>query len=160
MKSIEVIIELIQEVFDQSTPNGVLLGWNENRFMEPISRICSGTKLVNNTDFNYSNCNSFDIELDPSYDEHLCRITFKASFVADAYSLHVTRYAKDQRSGKVVPEDECEQLVLVIERLRKFADQKELREISCLEHDMVVAGVSLELSKVATIGKCLFDDFE
>lgn len=136
------------------------MGWDEDRFMESVKRICRDSKVVNNTDFNYSYCNCFDIESNLNHDEHDFVVTFKTSLVADAYSLHVTRYSKNRRSGKVVQEDECDELLSVVANLREFAHQQGLREISCAEHDIVVAGVSLELSDVATLGKCLFDDFE
>jgi hypothetical protein len=160
MKSTEQLVLGIQEIFGKSRPNGILLGWDKNRFFSSLRELCADCTVVNDTDFNYSYCNSFEIVSNTNRQEHDYVITFKTSFVLDVYSLHVTRYSPDRKRSKVVSEHECTELIPILQRIRNFAEKQYLQEISSSDHDVVVDGVSLELSEVATVGKCLFDDFE
>ncbi len=160
MKSTDQLVQEVRKQFGESCPNGTLLAWNENRFFPSLTKLCAECKVNNCTDFNYSYCNSFEIEPSVTLKEHVYIVTFKTSFVLDVYSLHVTRYSKDRRHGKVVREQECADLMPIMETIRQFAEREGFQELRSTDHDVIIDGISLELSDVATLGKCLFDDFE
>lgn len=159
-KAKERIVSLVQSTFGYSFRNVSKHDWDRNRFFHSLVKLCGGCKIVNGTDFNYSYCNTFEIEPKVQPDEYSYVLTFKTSFVADVYSLHVTRYSKDRSTGKVVSENELPTLIPTIAILRQFAVAAKFQEMEGSDHDIIVEGVSLELSDVATLGKCLFDDFE
>ena len=117
-------------------------------------------KVVNNTDFNYSCCNSFDFEPPTKAQEDRYLLTAKFSFVSAAYSIHVTKYSQNKREGCVVAETDNVATFLLSKLIREFAGEQGFQEIDGTMHDLVIDGVFLELSEVATLGKCLFDDFE
>ena len=160
MKSTDQLVLEVRKIFGESCPDGNLLAWDENRFLPSLTKLCTDCKVVNSTDFNYSYCNSFEIESNVNLPEHVYILTFKTSFILEAYSLHVTRYSMDRKRGKVVAEDECVELTPIIGIVKQFAEKEGLQEIGDTDHDVVIDGISLELSDVATLGKCLFDDFE
>lgn len=160
MKSLHELVMKVRNVFGESPPNGILLGWDEDRFYASLSMLCRDCRVVNETDFNYSYCNSFQLEPNHSVRDHDYVLTFKTSFVADAFSVHVTRYTKDRKQGKVVGENECPELLPALETVRRFAEESGFQEVDGLAQDIVIEGVSLELGDPATLGKCLFDDFE
>lgn len=56
----EIILE-IQRKFKNACPSGILLEWDRNRFYDLLLPLFVGYKVKNQTDFNYSYCNSFDI---------------------------------------------------------------------------------------------------
>ena len=159
-KAKQQIVTLVQNTFGHSYRNVNKLNWDRNRFFQSVVKHCRGCKIANSTDFNYSFCNTFEVEPKIQPDEHSYVLTFKTSFVADVYSLHVTQYSKDRKAGKVVAEDELPTLVPIIATVRQFAADAGFQEMNGGDHDIIVEGVSLELSDVATLGKCLFDDFE
>ena len=160
MKSTDELVLTVRKIFGESCPNGIILDWDEDRFFPPLTRLCADCRVVNDTDFNYSYCNSFEIEPIADLREHVCVVTFKASFILDVYSLHLTKYSEDRRHGEVVVELEHAELIPIVEKIRRFAEEQGFQEISETDHDVVIDGISLELSDVATLGKCLFDDFE
>jgi hypothetical protein len=154
------LIQQVQSAFQFGRPNGLELNWNPNRFFSGLTRLCTDCQVANSTDFNYSYCNSFDIE--PAEREGHCRyvMTAKFSFVAPAYSVHVTKYSWDKKRGSVVPETENEEMLRLTKLVRQFAAQNGFQEVDGTDHEIVLDGITLELSEVATLGKCLFDDFE
>ena len=156
----EGMIQEIQDVFSNSRPNGFILGWDTNRYFASLTNICGDYVVYNNTDFNYSYCNCFEFKPKVSLGEHDYVITFKISFILDAYSLHVTRYSTGGKTGEVVSEHDCGGMRSAIGKIRRFANKNGLQEITAAEQEIVIDGVALELSEVATLGKCLFDDFE
>ena len=159
-ETINNLVAAVQEMFRDSCPNGSKLGWDRNRFFYCLVNLCTDCKVMNCTDFNYSYCNSFEIEPNIGWQEHSYVLTFKISFVSDVYSLHVTKYSKDRKTGKVVEESECAALIPTIAVVRQFAANSEFLEMQVKDHDVIVAEVLLELSDIATLGKCLFDDYE
>lgn len=159
MIELNSIIEEIQRKYSDSYPNGLLAGWDMNRFFQTLVLIFSGCKLSNQTDFNYSYCNSYDVVLGKSTDGSSFILTIKASYIYDAFSLHVTQYVS-RRGGEVVPLQNCNEFIDKVELARDFFVDKGFREIQPDEMDVEIDGVDLELAEVATVGKCLFDDFE
>lgn len=160
MKTTDQLVFEVRKKFAESRPNGVVLEWDENRFFLPLKELFENCKVVNCTDFNYSYCNSYEIEPIPQPQEYDYVLTFKTSFVLDVYSLHIARYSKDRKSGQVVKDDEYAALLPTISKVRLFAERQGFQEVNGRDQDVIVDGVSLELSGVATLGKCLFDDFE
>ena len=60
----------------------------------------------------------------------------------------------------MVSEQDCDELRPILDTIRRFARTIDFQEIGSSNQGVVVDGVTLELSDVATLGKCLFDDFE
>lgn len=154
------MIREIRTVFSDSNPNGILLGWDRTRFESELAEICSGFDLVNETDFNYSNCNTYIVEAKNENHEFRETVTFKASYILDIYSIHLTRLSADGRHGNVIPILDCPELVPIVERIRQFIEKLGFQEICQDVSNMVVEGLSLELAEKATVDKCLFDDYE
>ena len=159
MNTINSMILQVQEAFKNGCPNGIILAWDRDRLFHDLEQVCRGFKVTNYTDFNYSYCNTFDIEPIGDSSDYIYVVTFKVSFVCDAYSVHVTKYSKDRRRGEVVSENECASLVPILAVVRGFAEDRGFCEITGQDHDIVIEGIDLELSDVATLGKCIFDDF-
>jgi len=158
MKRDELISE-IQRRFKSSCPNGVLLKWDRNRFYDSLLQLFVGYKVKNQTDFNYSYCNSFDVEMNArGASGQFYKLTLKISFIVDAYTLHLTEYSNDKKRGKVISSEGITEVLFIIKKIKQFMEQKGFQEIYD-DMNVVVPNVELELAKTATIGKCLFDDF-
>lgn len=160
MKSTDRFIQTVRTAFQFGPPNGLELNWDSKRFFSDLKKICTDCRVVNNTDFNYSYCNSFNIEPTEAEGDVRHVLTAKFSFVAPAYSVHVTKYSMDKKSGRVIDEAEHPTMLRLAAFVRQFAAQEGFQEVDGKDHDIVVDGARLELSDVATLGKCLFDDFE
>lgn len=107
----------------------------------------------------YSYCNSFDIEmLSRKHSGHLCKVTLKISFIVDAYLVYHTAHSKAKKSDKESSSTRFSEAQLHIGKIKQFMEQKGFQEIDD-EFDTIVPDVELELAEIATIGKCLFDDF-
>lgn len=159
MGDLDAIIREVQVRYSEGCPNGILLRWDIDRFYQDLLKIFSDYKVSNETDFNYSYCNSYDVFLRKDEKSRSWVLTIKASFIYDAFTLHITRY-KSSRGGDVVPLHQCAEFASAITRARSFFSAKGFREINASEMGIEIKGVNLELAKVATVGKCLFDDFE
>lgn len=159
MVDLEAIIREAQVRYSKGCPNGILLRWETDRFYQDLVEIFSDYKVSNETDFNYSYCNSYDVFLGKDEKSRSWILTIKASFICDAFTLHITRY-KNPRGGDVVPIHQCGEFASAVVKVRNFFNDKGFREIDTFEMDVEIEGVNLELAKVATVGKCLFDDFE
>jgi hypothetical protein len=155
----DALISEIQRKFRHSCPSSMVLGWDRNRFYDLLLSLFVGYKVKNQTDFNYSYCNSFDIEMHlkrPS--GRFCRVTLQISFIVDAYIVYHTAHSKGKKRGKGIPSERISEAQLHIEKIKQFMEQKGFQEIVD-EFDIIVPDVELELAEIATIGKCLFDDF-
>ncbi|NOT12099.1 MAG: hypothetical protein HOP23_09760 [Methylococcaceae bacterium] len=155
--------ELIAEIkikFNSSVmPNGDLLGWDRNRFYEPLQLLLNEYAVINQTDFNYSYCNSFDINMNTKGNfGEIYKITLKISFILDMFTIHLTKYSKDKKMGKVVSQDTIPEAKFVCDKLRYYLSQINFEELY-EDIDVEIPGIQLELAQKATVGKCLFDDF-
>ena len=153
------VIEKIHLKYSDSYPNGIQAGWDMNRFFKALILIFSGYKLTNQTDFNYSFCNSYDVVLDKNTDGSSSMLTIKVSYICDVFSLHMTRHG-NRRKTQFVPLNSCNEFKNKAELARAFLIDKGFREIQPEEMDVEIDGIELELAEIATVGKCLFDDFE
>ena len=159
MTDLQKIVGAIQARYSKAYPNGILERWDLNRFYQDLIEIFPDYKITNETDFNYSYCNSFDIRRRQDECKNIYVLTVKVSFIYDAYTMHITAYA-NHRIGHVVPIPEYGKYSYEVERVRRFFNERGYREIQPDEMGIEVRGVALELAGVATVGKCLFDDFE
>lgn len=155
----QIILE-IQRIFSNSCPNGFLLGWNKNRFFSSLKSICKDLEVINETDFNYSYCNSYDIRQKIDTSENNYNITLKASFILAAYSLYVTKYSNNGKSGEIMLEIDSPEIKTTLVKIKRFIENEGFLEIKSEDMDAIIPDVNLELATVATIEKCLFDDFE
>jgi len=160
MMALNTLIIDIQKKFSDGCPNGFLLGWDINRFFQSLISLFVGFKVINDTDFNYSYCNSYEIELGENESDEIFILTLKVSFIVDAFVLHVTRYSSNRRSGKVIHFDECSEYAGEIKKAKIFLVGKGFVEMQNDDMESVVDGVHLELAEIPTVGKCLFEDFE
>ena len=154
------VLESIKKAFSNGCPNGFLLGWDEKRFFERLSALLSGTKVINNTDFNYSYCNSFEVLLDELEEKEHFVLTVKVSFVADFFCVYLTKYTRNKRNGEVVDVSQSEDFSELFGKVESFFAGEGFRMLNDNEMNNVVDGVDLELAEDATVAKCLFDDFE
>ncbi len=151
------LVRQVRERFQSGKTNGFLMKWEANRFHEKLKALCEDFRVVNQTDFNYSYCNSYEIEPYIHRTGGQYVLTVKFSFIADVFSVHLTKYSHNRKVGFVVPEHELPELPRLI---RDFAIFEGFEEIDGVDHNLLVDGVELELSQISTLGKCLFDDFE
>ncbi len=154
------IIQQVQSLYKNGIPNGILLGWDTARFHNQLTSLFERLIILNETDFNYSFCNSYTIELGKDSGDNVYILTLKASFIVNAYTIHVTKYSSNKRVGKVIQEDHLLQYTKYIERARSFFENQGFIEITSDDMDCAVNDVTLELAEKPTLGKCLFDDFE
>lgn len=160
MMTRDELISEIQRKFKNSSPSGMVLGWDRNRFYDLLLPLFVGYNIKNQTDFNYSYCNSFDIEMHTRRSfGRFCRVTLQISFIVDAYIVYHTAHSKGKKRGKGIPSERISEAQLHIEKIKQFMKQKGFQEIND-EFDTIVPNVELELAEIATIGKCLFDDFQ
>lgn len=160
MTALSILIGDIQRKFSNGCPNGFLLEWDANRFFQDLLSLFLGFKVTNDTDFNYSYCNSFDIELGKNNEGKIFVLTLKISFIIDAYTVHITRYSSNQRAGNVISIEGCLEYSGAVEKVRSFMEAQGFIEVQDDDMAHFVENVELELAERATVGKCLFDDFE
>jgi len=153
-------IESIQNAFSNGCPNGALLGWDANRFYESLTKLFYEFSISNETDFNYSYCNSYDIAVGNGEQGENFVITVKISFIIDAYRMQLTEYSKDKKSGKVIDFEDLNEGTRFAENVRSFFEDRGFTEVADEELTHIVENVHLELADLATVGKCLFDDYE
>ncbi|MCW8127426.1 hypothetical protein [Microbulbifer halophilus] len=159
MVELDLVVENIRRKFSKGCPSGIMIGWDVSRFFSALKSVFKGYTVLNQTDFNYSYCNTYDVNLGNNASGHYFVLTIKVSYIYDAFTMHITRYIS-RRSGEVVTFDQCNEYKELVEKVRSFLADKAFREIQSDEMDVEVEGVELELAEVPTVGKCLFDDFE
>jgi hypothetical protein len=153
------LIRAVQNSFQSGVPNGFVLGWNPDRLFDKFKMFFSEYCVFNCTDFNYSFCNRFEIE--PAYQGDVCyTVTAKFSFIAPVYSVHSTKYWNSKSEGCVVPETEDSTICFLTQAVCEFAKKEGFVEFVSEMNKILVEGVALELSEDATLGKCLFEDYE
>jgi hypothetical protein len=157
----EVLITKLKKQFNSKcTPNGILLNWDRNRFYNELKSLLIDHDILNQTDFNYSFCNSFDIKINASENPiETYKLTLKISFILDFFTTHLTKYVNYGRVGNVVSIDSVYEAKIVCDKLKNYLSEIGYEELSVDAIDTEVPDVQLELAQKATIGKCLFDDF-
>jgi hypothetical protein len=81
----------ISEQFQEGPPNGWLLGWPRDRFFPQLAEAVAPERVENQTSFDYSFCNRYEVRVD-GLAGNVAVLTIRISFVADAFSLHWTKY--------------------------------------------------------------------
>ena len=160
MENIEVVIQKIKNAFSRGVPNGLLLGWQQNRHYDDIVHIAKPYRVTNDTDFNYSFCNSYNVDFNCDSSNYVYVITLKISFIADVYSIHVTRYTRDKKKGRLIHVFPDAGLSILMQTVHGCMQDKGFVVLKNESLDLELDDLELELAEVATIGKCLFDDFE
>ena len=130
MQNLNNWIEKIQQFFSGATPDGFSLNWDESRFFKLLSDRFSNFNVNNNTDFNYSYCNSFDIKLPASLLNGNYIITLKLSFVLDAFVLFITSYSSDFKKGKVISISDVPELKGIYSDVTEFAESLGFEEVN------------------------------
>lgn len=147
--------------FADGCPNGVLRKWQLDRFFVDLKAACPNQKIRNATDFNYAYCNKYLIvPLQPPDVKRAFEATIAFSFICNAFSFHWTSYSRDKRRGRVVAEHQLPKSLMGLQdKLTEFACERGFVQIENDWMDIEIDGVELELADVATLGKCLFNDF-
>jgi len=149
------LINKVKITFAQGTPSGILLHWDEKRFLAEISEIVQPMQAQNETDFNYAFCNRYSID-DNSDQEHY--IGLWISCIADVFSLSPIRRINNKTSN--IENSPKPYLHEKLEEIQQFFTNKNFFIFPESWDKIVIPEITLELSKVATLGKCLFEDFE
>lgn len=159
MDLLESWISTIALVHEKGRPNGKLLNWNPDRYFDDLKVKCVGCKIENITDFNYSYCNTYQVVPETTSDKYNYVLVLKISYVVNACCIYWVRYSKDFRRGEVIScgIDVC---INPEEILINFMRTEGFHEIESAWMNIPVIGVKLELAEVATLEKCLFDDYE
>ncbi len=153
------LISVLQASFASGLPNGWQLGWDRERFGADLKRIAGDRRVINVTSFDYSRCNSYEIECSNVGNQLV--LTVRISFVRDLFILHWTQYSPNRRSGQVVQEipDACAEIEGSV---AEFLHCENFRRVPDDLYEQHVPNVELELSEPGdvTVGKCLFDDYD
>lgn len=155
----DFIIEEIKARFNRGCPNGFLLGWDRDRFLKEVTDLSAPLRVINNTDFNYSYCNSYEIIISSNSNEPELSVILKLSFILDIYSLYCVEYVSGRRIGRVVKIASSGVVFYLTDKLEVFFTSIGFDRISNDFGGIEVKGVCLELAEAATVEKCLFDDF-
>lgn len=152
-------VHVIQVFFSNDKSDGISLSWDRRRFFDNFEKSLAPYEVINNTDFNYSYCNSFDLRVPETIIEGSYIITLKLSFVVNAFVLFVTWYSPDFRRGRVVSVDDLPQLSKLYEKVRHFAVANGFDEVPDSWLEIPIENVQLQLASVPNLDNCLFDDF-
>ena len=145
-------INKVKTTFAQGIPSGFLLHWDKERFHAEISEIVQPMRIQNETDFNYAFCNRYSIYDTDS--EHY--IGLWISFVTDVYSLSLlkkNRISNIESAPKPYLHEKFEEI-------QQFLTSKNFSAFPASWDDVIVPDISLALSEVATLNKCLFEDYD
>ena len=153
-------ISIVKNKFGDGCPNGFLLEWDVNRYHSSIKEICRNCKVTNQTDFNYAYCNTYEIRPETRNTKFIYELTLNISFIVDAFSLHWTKYTTNLKKGGVISSNEIEVEYDPTDGLIKFLEKNEYQEVKSDWFEINIDDVQLELAEKATLGKCLFHDYE
>lgn len=153
-------ISTVKSKFGDGCPNGFLLEWDANRFYSSIIEICRKCKVINQTDFNYAYCNTYVIRPGTKTGNFIYELTLNISFIVDAFSFHWTRYTPNLKKGGVISTNEIEVEYDPTDSLIEFLEKNQYQEVQPDWFDLNIDDVQLELAEEATLGKCLFHDYE
>ncbi len=154
--------EVVREAFAPAPPNGWLLGWNRERYFREFAGAAAPARATNHTSFDYAFCTHFDADLQDSGDAEYLTLTVRISFIADVYSIHWTTYGDGGKVGNVVSTPRSEAAVELQTRIEQWLQGAALARLPDEWFELQVSGVQLELAGAtgATLGKCLFEDYE
>jgi hypothetical protein len=156
------LVEAVQKAFSPLPPNGWLLAWNCERYFREFARAAAPARATNHTSFDYAFCNHFEAELRGSGDAEHLTLTVRISFIADVYSIHWTTYRDGGKVGHVVPRPVTDSSVDLQKRIEQWLGTTALARLPDEWFELQLSEVQLELAGVtgATLGKCLFEDYE
>jgi hypothetical protein len=157
--ALDELIETIRRQFINGPPNGWELGWDDTRFCQEISDICSPLPVVNNTTFDYAFCNWYDIDCGAKWGCDRVELTVKVSVIAPVCSMHWTcRTGTCFSVASKMPEGKENKQSAIAAMLRRQG----IYELEVGVDELIVPDVALELSETrnVTVGKCLFSDFD
>lgn len=146
------LIERIQSCYSRGLPNLRPHDWAEDRFFIAVREKLPDYVVQNWTQFDYSCCNSFAIQKDSAPATY--RAFLWISFVAPIYRLFI------ETRIRISAEKAESDFTASAETIRAWLDRKGFDALSDEQGETVVPGVTLSLSESATIGKCLFHDYE
>jgi hypothetical protein len=160
---LDKIIRDVKDAFKNEHPNGMLLGWDDERFYQELSDLTKKGELVDQTDFNYSFCNTFSYYYYPfDKDKNYEMATLKISFVSNVFDIRWWKYRNRGRSPRIIESPENYVSKEWEQQVKAFFEKKGF--VKCLPewHSLHIEGIDLELSEKGkvTLGKCLFDDYE
>lgn len=153
------LLKVVRDQFQDGPPNGWLLGWDEMRYFKLISSAAEPHVTINQTSFDYGFCNWFDVHIEPGGDERCWLLTIKLSFIAPTYCMFWTQYEGPTHGTVIATAPDGYQPIE--DKVRALVHNKGFFELPDEWYDKQVEGVFLELSESGnvTLSKCLFTDY-
>lgn len=156
----EIWINTVREKFSNGVPNGWLLNWDSERFSKELKELSNEFEFINSTSFDYAFCNSYNLFFPSQASENYEMATIEISFIVDAYQIFWTEYFDYGKRGKVIPATTSKKSKAVEIRIRSFLNEKGFTDCLLDWSEINIQNIQLELSEKATLGKCLFVDYE
>lgn len=153
-------ISEVKLAFQHERPNGNILNWDSDRYFFNIKDKCIGCEIQNLTDFNYSYCNTYQVIPETNSSKYSYVLVIKISYIVHAYSIYWVRYSKNLERGSVIGSEQLDVSNNPETKILDFMHKNNFYELKNEWSEIPISNVELELSEVATLEKCLFDDFE
>lgn len=154
------LIKEIHSTFNNGIPNGMLLGWDEERFYTELLNLSQNGKIVNATDFNYSFCNTYYFYYPPERSKVNEKATLQISFISNVFQIYWGKYLKHSSIERRIQEPEYAESKDWEKNVKAFMKQRGFEEFLDELYNLPIDGIELELSEKdeVTIGKCLFEE--
>ena len=157
----DIWIQKIKEVFHDGVPNGWLLQWDSDRYSNELKDLALDLEFSNGTSFDYAFCNTYYLYHPSQETENYEMATIDISFVVNAYQVFWTQYSNHGKTGKVISSPSSEKSQIIEKKIRLFLEKNGFTECLVEWSEIKIKGIKLELSdEEATLGKCLFIDYE
>lgn len=152
-------LQIIRDKFKNGPPNGYNLAWNENRFWDELKKAVNPHKVINTTSFDYSFCNSYEIEINSAFSIASRRLIIHISFIMDVYEVYWTQQAF-LKEPQVVKSHQNKKDFHIENQIHQLLGSHNFVEVSDALYDTKLTDIKLELSEPEniTVGKCLFND--
>jgi len=145
-------VDKIRVSYRSTIPDGYALGWSEDRYLAALKKRLPDYQIDNFTSFDYAVCNTYELNVQAELRSYIA--TLKISFIVDCYVLYIGHLKRISAS------DAQTHFAPIAKSIHQLLDGGGFQEIQTEVLDVVVPGVTLNLAPQATIGKCLFDDYE
>lgn len=155
------VIKDIQMAFKDGVPNGILLGWDEDRFYQDLLILTQRGEIVNRTDFNYSFCNTYYYHHSNKHSKTQEKATLQISFVSNVFQIYWDKSLKHSSSmARRIKEPENNESKEWEKAVKGFMKQRGFEEFLIDWYNLPIDGIELELSEKdeVTVGKCLFEE--
>lgn len=150
--STEIINDIFKS-FSKGYPNGYSLGWDEDRYIIELRSRFSDWSIENQTSFDYAFCNTVFFYNNKTLPD--IGLTVKFSFIHPSFIMYFSEYNKKAKFYKPTSFF-CNRTA---NQVRNFMNAKGFSEVKVEILNVILPDVDLQLADIATIEKCLFDDY-